>query len=184
MNPRTFLPARRVPVAPAPAPGDQAPALDGISWTAPTVVAFLRHVGCPFAEATFRELRDRAEHHPQVRFLAVSHAPGRATAEWCGAVTGGPGRVELLIDGDRRLYGRWGLGQGSLGHFLGRRSLTEVARLARRGIRNRHPVGTRWQTAGTFAVGDGGTVRYAHLPRHAGDLPDLDGALAALAPSQ
>ncbi len=184
MNPRTFLPARRVPVAPAPGPGDQAPSLDGIAWTTPTVVAFLRHVGCPFAEATFRELRDRAEHQPRVRFVAVSHAPGTATAKWCGAVAGGPGRVALLIDDDRRLYGLWGLGRGSLGHFLGRRSLAEVARLAHRGIRNRHPVGTRWQTAGTFAVAGDGTIRYAHLPSHAGDLPDLDEALAALAPSR
>jgi hypothetical protein len=48
--------------------------------------------------------------------------------------------------------------------------------LARKGIRNRHPVGSRWQRAGTFAVDAGGTIVWRHLPRHAGDLPDLDAA--------
>jgi hypothetical protein len=63
---------------------------------------------------------------------------------------------------------------------MGRRSLAEVGRLAREGVRNRHPDGTRWQSAGTFAVDGGGVVRWRHLPEHAGDLPDLRDAIAAL----
>jgi hypothetical protein len=54
-----------------------------------------------------------------------------------------------------------------------------VRRLAKDGIRNRHPHGTRWQQAGTFAVDASETVRWRHLPEHAGDLPDLDSAVAA-----
>ena len=184
VDPRTFLPAARVPVARPPAPGDAAPGLSGREWTAPTLLSFLRHVGCPFAEATFAELHERAERSPEIRFVAVSHAPEPATSAWCRSVAGGPGRVELLIDEGRALYGEWGLGQGTIRHFLGRRSLAEVARLSRQGIRNRHPVGTRWQTAGTFAVDTEGIVRFAHVPAHAGDLPDLDRALSALTPGQ
>ena len=60
--------------------------------------------------------------------------------------------VRVLIDTDRVHYATWGLGRTNLTHFAGRRSLGEVARLARQGIRNRHPDGTRWQGAGTFAV--------------------------------
>ena len=180
MDPRTFLPAGRVPVGSPPEPGELAPELPGIEWTAPTVVAFLRHVGCPFAEATFRELAARADSADGVRFVAVSQAPAQATQEWCQAVAGGPGRVTIVVDPDRAIYGRWGLGPGSLAHFLGPRSLKEVMRLARRGVRNRHPVGTRWQTAGTFGVDAGGQVRFVHVPAHAGDLPDLDGAVAAV----
>ena len=55
-----------------------------------------------------------------------------------------------------------------------------VARLARQGIRNRHPDGTRWQRAGTFAIDADGVVRWRHLAEHAGDLPDLGAALVAL----
>jgi hypothetical protein len=63
---------------------------------------------------------------------------------------------------------------------MGRRSLGDVARLARQGIRNRHPDGTRWQRAGTFAVDESGTVRWCHLPAYAGDTPDLEAAAAAV----
>jgi hypothetical protein len=91
--------------------------------------------------------------------------------------------VRVLIDDRRVHYATWGLGRTGLRHFAGRRSLAEVSRLARSGIRNRHPDGTRWQRAGTFAIDAGGTVRWRHVPAHAGELPDLRAALAALSPA-
>ena len=57
-----------------------------------------------------------------------------------------------------------GLGQTT----LGRRSLSAVATLVRQGIRNRHPSGTRWHQARTFAL-DGQHI--VSCPSHAGDLP-------------
>jgi hypothetical protein len=142
------------------------------------VIAFLRHTGCPFAEATMHALRDAAAERPEIDWIAVSHAPPNATERWCEAV-GGRGEVQVLLDQDRACYAAWGLGRSSLGHFMGRSSLTEVSRLARRGIRNRHPEGTRWQRAGTFAIDAAGAVRWRHLPAHAGELPDLAAAAAA-----
>ena len=146
------------------------------------MIAFLRHVGCPFAEATFKALRAQAEGTDAVHFMAVSHAPRDATDRWCSAVAGGPGPVELVIDESRVLYAAWGLGTTSLSHFMGLHSLTAVAGLAREGVRNRHPAGTRWQGAGTFAVDTEGVVRWVHRPAHAGSLPDLALAVAAVRP--
>jgi hypothetical protein len=40
--------------------------------------------------------------------------------------------------------------------------------------------GTRWQTAGTFAVDGQGVVRWGGPAKAADDLPDLKEALAAL----
>jgi hypothetical protein len=168
VNLRTFVPPPALATAAPPAPGDPAPPLPGVKGGEPTVIAFLRHTGCPFAEATMVALRDL----PGSR-IAVSHAPAEATARWCEAI-GGCGDVRLLHDPQRETYAAWGLGRSSLGHFMGRRSLAEVGRLAKRGVRNRHPDGTRWQQAGTFAVDASGIVRWRHLPQHAGDLPDLD----------
>jgi hypothetical protein len=179
MDPRTFLPPRPVPTAAPPAVGDPAPPLPGQPGAGPAVVAFLRHAGCPFAEATVRALREAAPEHSGIAWIAVSHAPEGATAAWCDAV-GGAGPVEIVADPERAIYGAWGVGRTTLGHFLGRRSLGAVARLAREGIRNRHPVGSRWQRAGTFAVDAEGVVRWRHLPEHAGDLPDLEAAAASL----
>jgi hypothetical protein len=144
------------------------------------VVAFLRHTGCPFAEATLQAVRAASEASDgELDWIVVSHAGKRATERWCEAV-GGRGAVRVLIDPDRSFYAAWGLGRSSLGHFMGRRSITEVARLATHGIRNRHPDGNRWQPGGTFAVDAAGIVRWRHLPTHAGDLPQLDAAAGAL----
>jgi hypothetical protein len=180
VNLRTFLPPPGTEVAAVPSIGDRAPELPaGAPGGRPVVAAFLRHTGCPFAEWTARELRTAAERDPQIAWVAVSHAPPEATAEWAEAVGGLPG-VTLLSDPERRSYAAWGLGRSSLGHFAGRRSLAQVAKLARQGVRNRHPHGTRWQQAGTFAVDADGIVRWRHVPEHAGHLPDLAEAASAL----
>ncbi|MEA2430441.1 MAG: hypothetical protein QOI19_914 [Thermoleophilaceae bacterium] len=180
MNLRTFLPPAAHPTAEPPELGEAARRLPlpGRAGDGPAVIAFLRHTGCPFAEATLRALREAAATHPEVAWVAVSHAGPEATQRWCDAI-GGRGDVEVLLDVDRRCYAAWGLGRSSLGHFMGRRSLTEVTRLARGGIRNRHPDGTRWQQAGTFALDGAAVLRWRHLPEHAGDLPDLDAAAGA-----
>jgi hypothetical protein len=158
-----------------PAPGEPAP--DAIATGRPAVVAFMRHVGCPFAEATMSELRAEAVRAPDLDWIAVSQGTSTATERWCEAIGGCDG-VRLVVDPDR--FAAWGLGRSSLGHFMGRRSLASVGRLARAGIRNRHPSGSRWRPAATFAVDSQGIVRWRHLPEHAGDLPDLEAAEAAL----
>jgi AhpC/TSA family len=175
MNLRTFLPLPEVPTAEPPAVGDAAPELPDAGRDRPAVLAFLRHPGCPFAEQTARSLRAAAAAQPGVTWVAVSHAPAEATAEWERAV-GGLGDVEMVVDAQRRLYGAWGVARTDLAHFMGPRALRSVFRLAREGVRNRHPHGSRWQSAGTFGVDAAATVRWRHLPAHAGDLPDLVGA--------
>ncbi len=180
VNPRTFLPPRALPLLAAPKPGDRAPSLPvALQDGRPAIVAFLRHTGCPFAELTMRTLREAAARSPWVQWIAISHAPQEASERWCRAVGGADG-VVIASDPSRRAYADWGLGRTSLSHFLGPRSLGAVRSLARRGIRNRHPHGTRWQQAGTFALDDRALVRWRFLPAHAGDLPDLDLALDAI----
>jgi hypothetical protein len=166
-------------VAALPELGSAAPAAMPLGEVqGPAVVAFLRHVGCPFSEATMRAMSEGANRRPEVSWIAVSHAGLEATDRWCAEV-GASHRVRLVIDEERAAYGAWGLGRTSLGHFAGRRSLAAVASLARKGIRNRHPAGTRWQRAGTFAVDSSGRIAWRHIPRHAGELPDLAAAAAA-----
>jgi hypothetical protein len=180
MDPRTFLRPSRLEVRPAPLPGEGARELPlALDRGRPAIVAFLRHTGCPFAERTMQLLRDGAERSPEVQWVAISHAPAQQTERWCDAV-GGTGEVRVASDPSRRCYAAWGLDRTSLGHFLGRGSLAAVAALARRGIRNRHPAGTRWQSAGTFALDGAAVVRWRLVPAHAGELPDLDAALESL----
>jgi hypothetical protein len=180
VDPRTFLRPAALAVPPAPTPGEPARELPAeLEPGRPAVVAFLRHTGCPFAERTMQLLRASAARDPAPLWLAISHAPAPQTRAWCAEI-GGSGDVRVVADPSRRAYAAWGLGRTSLGHFMGGRSLRAVAALAREGVRNRHPAGTRWQSAGTFALDAGGMISWVHIPSHAGELPDLDAALDSL----
>jgi hypothetical protein len=110
----------------------------------------------------------------------VTHSPPAVTLSWCARVGGCDG-LRLVEDESRAVYAAWGLGRTGARHFAGWRSLRAVLRLATEGgIRNSRSDGTRWQTAGTFALGADGTVRWRHVPRHAGELPDLGEAARAV----
>lgn len=180
VDPRTFLPPRPLPTQPSPGVGSPAPRVPtDLDGGRPAIVAFLRHTGCPFAELTMHRLRDAAATWPDIQWIAISHAPEGATRGWCEAI-GGPGDVRMVSDPSRHSYAAWGLSRTGVSHFLGRRSLTAVVDVARLGIRNRHPHGTRWQMAGTFALDGQRIVRWRHLPAHAGDVPEPESAARAV----
>ena len=129
------------------------------------VVAFIRHVGCPFAENTVKQLREWAERHPHVAIFVVSHGDAAAVAEWIGAI-GGLGSLRLVVDTRRELHGQWGVGYSSLGHVVGLPSLLGAFTLLFKGIHNRSASGTRWQRSATF-MADGDRIVWSHLPRYA-----------------
>jgi hypothetical protein len=126
------------------------------------LLAFLRHVGCPFAEHTVKRLRAWALDHPEVDVIVVSHGDRTVTDAWIATI-GGLGSMRLVHDPQRALYAHWGLGEARLMHFAGLPSLFGVVRLWAQGIRNRDATGTRWQRAGLFLV-EGQQVVWSHLP--------------------
>jgi hypothetical protein len=118
-----------------------------------SVIAFLRHVGCPFAENSVKQLRDWAQNHNDVAVFVVSHGNAKFTQTWIESI-GGLGHLTLVIDETRETYGRWGIGYSNLMHFLGFRSLIGVMALFLKGIHNRDACGTRWQKSAMFVVGE------------------------------
>ncbi|HYF62806.1 MAG TPA: hypothetical protein VD886_08315 [Herpetosiphonaceae bacterium] len=185
MSLRSFLRPASRRVEPPPCLGDDAPALPvpQVSDDKPEIVTFLRHVGCPFAEATMRSYRELSLQNPDMEWVAVSQAEAAETGDWC-SVLGGSGRVTFVNDPERALYAAWGLGLTPITHWMGWRTLKDLLALRKRGIRNRAAAGSRWQTAGSFAVDALGIVRWRHLPAYAGDLPDFAQALAAIREQQ
>ena len=177
--PHTFLKPRARPVAAPPEPGAQAPALSELRTGRPAVVAFLRHVGCPFAEATVRQMAALAADHPAVDFIAVTHSRAQPSRRWCEAFGGAPG-VTIVADPARAHHATWGVGLSDSQHFAGKASMAALRRLLDHDIHNRWASGNRWQAAATFAIDGGGVIRWRHLPRHAGDVPALDEAVAAV----
>jgi peroxiredoxin len=98
-------------VAPLPKVGSKAPEgsslLDDLKGR-PTVILFLRHCGCPFAEKSFKQLTTlSAEVSSQVHFVAVSHSSAAATERWIPEV-GGTWGVDVVVDEPRDVYAQWG----------------------------------------------------------------------------
>jgi hypothetical protein len=178
--PHTFLKPKARETAAPPELGAKVPELPARTPGRPAVIAFLRHVGCPFAEATVRQMATLAAAQPTIDFIAVTHSREAPSRSWCDAF-GGAARVQIVSDPDRARYAAWGVGLSDRKHFAGPDSLTALGRLLDEGIHNRWASGNRWQAAATFAVDPAGVLRWRHFPRHAGDLPPLDDAIASLA---
>lgn len=178
LAPRSFAKPSPVHTAEPAEVGMPAPALPGLA-PAPTVVAFLRHVGCPFAEATMKRMGTLAQAHPEIDFVAVTHSPLELAQTWCDSF-GGAGPQRIVPDPAREHYAAWGVGISDRQHFAGKASMAAVKELLDEGIHNRRASGSRWQAAATFAVDPAGTIRWRHLPSHAGDLPALGEAVAVL----
>src|SRR5262249_33155099 len=107
--PQTFLRPRPRPVAAPLELGAKVPELSALRPQRPAVVAFLRRVGCPFAEATAREMATLATAHPRLDFIAVTHSGEAASQRWCDAFGGAAG-VRFLADPERAHYAAWGVG--------------------------------------------------------------------------
>jgi hypothetical protein len=133
------------------------------------------------AEKTFRSTRELAESNPDMAFYAISHSDEASTKTWLESV-GGPGNVKVIVDHDRQLYASWGLGVSSLWHVLSPSSMWSVFMLGKdEGIWNKPTQsGSRWQTAGSFAVDESGIVRWISIAQLAADIPDLLNAVKAL----
>lgn len=178
--PHTFVRPRPRDTEPPPELGAKVPELPALRAGRPAVVAFLRHVGCPFAEATVRRMTALAAERPTIDFIAVTHSEDRPSRRWCDSFGGAAG-VQLVADPERALHARWGVGLSDRRHFAGPESLGALRRLLDQGIHNRWASGNRWQAAATFAVDAAGVLRWRHFPAHAGDVPPLEDAVAALA---
>ncbi|TVY81714.1 hypothetical protein LSUE1_G003657 [Lachnellula suecica] len=169
--------------SPVPEVGTKAPTSQKVSFSneKPTVITFLRHCGCPFAEKTFDDLRKVAGKHPEVNFVAVSHSNKEATDKWIESV-GGEWDTHVVVDADRDLYAQWGLGVSSLWHVLNPVSLYSVYQLGKKEKIWNRPTesGTRWQSSGSFAVDKDGIVKWTRVARTADDLPDFQDAMKAL----
>lgn len=177
--PHTFWKPKAREVAAPPELGAKVPVLPALRPGHPAVVAFLRHVGCPFAEATVRRMAGLAAEHRAIDFIAVTHSGEQPSRSWCDAFGGAAG-VRIVPDPDRSRYAAWGVGLSDRKHFAGAQSMTALGRMLDEGIHNRWASGNRWQAAATFAIDAGGVLRWRHVPAHAGDLPSLPDAVTAL----
>ena len=146
--------------------GDTFPASEEFLMDKPySVIAFLRHVGCPFAENTVKQLRNWSIKNDHIAVFIVSHGNAEFTKLWIESI-GGLGNLHLVNDVTRETHGLWGVGYSNPTHFIGIRSLAGAFALLLKGIHNRDACGTRWQKASMFAVNEK-KILWAHKPSSA-----------------
>ncbi|KAK0125203.1 hypothetical protein ONS96_009061 [Cadophora gregata f. sp. sojae] len=145
------------------------------------VSSVLSMVPFPIAEKTFLSLRDLSLRDTSKKYIAVSHSSNSATMTWLESV-GGKGNVRVVVDEERELYGDWGLGVSSTWHVLNPWSLYAVYALGKKeGIWNKPTEsGTRWQTSGSFAISEAGTIKWVAVSKAADNLPDFEEAVYAV----
>jgi len=147
----------------------------------PTIVTFLRHCGCPFAEKTFRQFRKLAGKNTEVNFIAISHSDQAATDKWIISV-GGEWDVHVIVDTERELYTQWGLGVSGAWHVLNPWSMYSAYSLGKQeGIWNKPTEsGNRWQMSGSFVADGDGVIRWVRIAKAADDIPDFHEGLKAV----
>ncbi|KAI9645777.1 hypothetical protein NHQ30_005210 [Ciborinia camelliae] len=144
----------------------------------PTIIAFLRHCGCPFAEKTFLTLRNLATSNPHVNFIALSHSTQSSTETWLQSL-GGSGHVQVIVDSDREIYAQWGLGTSPAWHVLNPWSFFSALKLWREEQIWNRPTesGSRWQMSGSWVVDREGLVRGGGVAKSADDIMDFEEAI-------
>ncbi|KAI1842299.1 hypothetical protein JX265_009716 [Neoarthrinium moseri] len=171
-------------VKPAPKAGEKAPVNENLTLPSdkPTLIVFLRHCGCPFAEKTFKQLTNiSAIYKGDLNCVAVSHSSQEATERWVIQV-GGNWDVTMVVDHERELYAQWGLGISNTWHVLSPASLYKVFQLGKsEHIWNRPTEsGSRWQVSGAFTVDRDSSVRWAQVAASADDMPKFEEAILSV----
>lgn len=133
------------------------------------------------AEKMLLSLRQIAKENKDVHCIAVSHSDQDSTNRWLESV-GGPNDIQVIVDDARAIYAAYGLGVSSWWHVLSPWSLGSIFKLGREeNIWNRPTEsGSRWQTAGVFAIDAEGLIRYSHPAQSADDVGDLKAALKSI----
>ena len=93
-----------------------------------------------------------------------------------------PDNLKIIVDEEREIFARWGLGIASFFHVLSPGSLYSLYRLGtQEGIWNRPTEsGTRWQTSGNFAIDGSGIVRWGGPVEGAEQVPDFEDVVKQL----
>jgi len=159
--------------------GDQSPEARWLEAGKPSLVCFLRHTGCPFAEALVRQLSDIADQHPELNCVAVLHGEFAVAQRWLARLNVSTS-VHCIVDTPRRVYGQWGVGYSNYASLLHPGVGLALLRMLVKGIRNRDASGTRWQQQVCFLVDGNSFVIGRHVPKHAGDVPDLENMVRLL----
>ena len=142
------------------------------------VVAFLRHFGCILCRQRAALLGGlcaeiRARGAELVLIGSGTHSQARQFLQSCGFAG------ELYVDPKREAFQAFGLHRSVL-RVLDPRALWCATAARRAGFRAEPLAGDPWQQGGTFVLGPGNRLHFAHRDRRAGDHARSADVLGAL----
>jgi peroxiredoxin len=151
----------------------------GAFWARrPTVLAFVRHLGCIFCRQQVAGLSKRAPEIERRGGVLVVVAPSRA--EHIAGFRESTGyKGPLFVDPTLRAFKTAGLVRGRASTYHPLAVLRGIRAMAQ-GFRQVGRQGDIVQQGGTFVLGPGDRVRYEWRDRYAGDHPDLDEVVDAV----
>jgi len=176
----SILPRSVPSVTTAPSKGSKAPALEGVTFDKPTLVAFVRHCGCPFAQKEVQLLgKAYKESGEKLQIIIVQHADQAAIDTWWKNIEGDKHvpSAKVIADPEHNVYASWGIGSLSFFGLFWPPSLYDLVVLARKeGIVNTTTKKGAWrfQNSGGFAVDGDGQVLWSKIARHPGDVCHYD----------
>ncbi|CAO1623838.1 unnamed protein product [Parajaminaea phylloscopi] len=173
------------------APGDAAPQLPSnaivVHGQAPrpfdspslgTIVAFVRHCGCPFAEKEVRLLGEVRKKYDdsQVQIVIVQHSSKEETLKWWNNIGEPIKDATILIDPEREIYSAFGIGVLGWGGLFSMNLLTQLQDLRKEGIVNTKTGGGswRWSTSGGLAIDQRGIVKWSKEAQSAEQMCPYD----------
>ncbi|KAL1297360.1 hypothetical protein AAFC00_004901 [Neodothiora populina] len=191
---QSILPRSGPSAAPLPEIGAQAPALPGTdggdlitrgkSQGTPTLVAFVRHCGCPFAEKEAKLLAEETKKHKNLHVIIVQHSEEKETEEWferigAKAAFTDSSRYTLIADPSRELYAAWGIGVLPWTGMVNGNVMGALKSLKESDGIDLTPTGKgswRWQNSGGFAVDSQGVVKWRKVAVDSSDMCDYSEA--------
>lgn len=184
---KSLLPRDTPKVCEAPRVGSHAPGGLSIPSGYPTIVAFVRHCGCPFAAKEVQDLGKQVRKYPNLRVIIVQHSEEQVTNEWF-KVIGGPAafgyglsRVSLVSDPGLKIYAAWGVGALGWAGLLFANGLFKLKKLADEGFSTFTSDGSwRWQGSAGFALDASSIIRWKKVAKDAGDMCDYAAAARSL----
>lgn len=145
---------------------------DQLPAGSPTLLVFLRHLGCIFCREMIKDIRRAAEadsaYPPVLFFFQGTPDNGKEFFDqfWPSA--------RAVADLPRHFYDAFGLKQGSVGQMFSPRVWLCGLRAVSKGNLQplAKPIGDPWLMPGCFLVRDG-SILWRHDFLHAGDHPDF-----------
>ncbi|THY82249.1 hypothetical protein D6C95_08827 [Aureobasidium pullulans] len=186
---KSIIPQSSPSVAALPEIGDQAPARVGSvdlksGGGRPTLVAFVRHCGCPFAEKEVQLLGAESRKNEKLHVVIVQHSEEATTQQWFEDIGGKKAfpdskRYTLVADPERKAYAAWGVGSLGWGGMVNGGVMEALKSLKESDGIDLRPTGVgsyRWQNSGGFAVDSAGTIRWRKIAKDSSDMCDYSEA--------